>query len=150
MLMFLVVGALFCSVLLFGNKYIYVSSHQHLAYGSLFVLVCTFMIVYIPESYPGSCTDPLPNPTPAFFLLIAAEFARAVSDIPIDLSLLALTNAHIISRLSTHLASGGLACDKGVFSGAVLAIACCAALEWKRLRKPAAPAAAAADARLRF
>ena len=147
MLALLSTGLLFSSLLAFGNKWIYVSTHRHATGLSILALVSTFMIMFLPLEISECQTAPIAHPEMVTMLLITAEFVRVVFETESDLFLVGLVHAHIISRYATHADSDP--CTSGIFSASIFILFLCVCVHLNRhmwhLSGPFSTQCAAAD-----
>jgi len=96
----LVTATLFSSVLTFGNKYIYATTHRHVAWAALACTIVTYALLFMTNEI-GTCTVPkLPERMTVFFILILGEFGRVIYGGAGDVLLPAIVCAHIVARRS--------------------------------------------------
>ena len=97
---------------------------------SVFALVSTFLVMFVPSEFDGCPAQPIKHPELVTLLLIVSEFVRVIYETESDLFLVGLVNAHVASHLSTRV--DGSSCSAGVFSASLFIIAACLCVHFGR------------------
>jgi len=99
-------GTLFSSILLFGNKYFYVSNQKHNSIDTLVITFLSYFMLFVP-SLLTDCpvSSNLNNENVViFFVFLIADFTQIVTSSNVDTFVPAVAAGHFIAR---HIKQGG-------------------------------------------
>mgnify|MGYP006096258615 CR=1 FL=1 len=109
MLTWFVSGTLFSSILLFGNKYFYVSEQKHNRIDTLVITFLSYFMLFVPSLMSDCPVSSNLNDENVviFFVFLVADFTQIITSSNVDTFVPAITAGHFIARhvKQRHLSS---------------------------------------------